>query len=409
MNKSQSQALLIKNGRVLLPDGSITEQTVLVRDRVIADIGPVGLKASDAEILDVDGALALPGLVDIHQHGVLRASTEAGALADFAAQEAACGATTFLPTFFGPPEETAARMWEWRRETDELKLAPQVAGFRLESPYLSDPSAGLRKDVAPISDAITDMLLEAGGGHIRIWDISPELPGAVPEIRKLSRMGIICSMAHTRASIEQARAAVDAGMRLVTHLFDTFFQPPPRPPDEDVYPDGLVDYLLVEDRVACEIIPDGTHVYPLLVEKTFRCKPPDKLIFITDSNYGSGLPPGEYVLPQGWGRVLIQGPNHGIRLMDRGMGLASSALTPIDAFCNAIKLFGKDLGVAARVCALNPARLLGLNKGALTVGGDADFVILDDDLNLLHTISAGRIVYSRNADPSDSSDLSDIN
>ena len=129
-------------------------------------------------------------------------------------------------------------MREWRRETDELKLTPQVAGFRLESPYLSDPSAGLRKDVAPISDELTNMLLEAGGGHIRIWDISPELPGAVPAIRKLSRKGVICSMAHTRASIEQARAAVDAGMSLVTHLFDTFFQPPPRPPDEDVYPDG---------------------------------------------------------------------------------------------------------------------------------------------------------------------------
>ncbi len=393
MSRSEPRELLIRNGRVLLPDGSIKEQSILLRGRAIERIGPAGLNAPGAEILDAAGALVLPGLVDIHQHGVLRASTQSGTLADFAAQEAACGATTFLPTFFGPPAETAARMREWRRETDELKLTPQVAGFRLESPYLSDPSAGLQKDVAPITDATTDMLLEAGGGHIRVWDISPELPGAIPAIRKLSGMGIACSMAHTRVLIEGARAAVDAGARLVTHLFDTFFQPPPRPPDEDVYPDGLVDYLLVEDRVACEIIPDGTHVYPLLVEKTFRCKPPDKLIFITDSNYGSGLPPGEYVLPQGWGRVLIQGPNKGIRLIDRGMGLASSALTPADGFRNAVKLFGKDLTTASRVCSLNPARLLGLNKGELAAGRDADIVFMDDDLNLLRTISAGRTVY----------------
>ncbi len=395
MGKSSPRALLIRNGRVLLPDGSVKEQSILIRGRAIERIGPAGSNAAGAEIMDAAGALVVPGLVDIHQHGVLRASTQSGALADFAAQEAACGATTFLPTFFGPPAETAARMRAWRLETDELQRTPQVAGFRLESPYLSDPSAGLQKDVAPISDATTDMLLEAGGGHIRIWDISPELPGAIPAIRKLSGLGIVCSMAHTRVSIDGARAAVDAGARLVTHLFDTFFQPPPRPPDEDVYPDGLVDYLLVEDRVACEIIPDGTHVYPLLVEKTFRCKPPDKLVFITDSNYGSGLPPGEYVLPQGWGRVLIQGPNQGIRLIDRGMGLASSALTPVDAFRNAVKLFGKDLAAASRVCALNPARLLGLNKGALAVGRDADIILLDDDLKLLHTISAGRMVYSR--------------
>ena len=201
-------------------------------------------------------------------------------------------------------------------------------------------------------------------------------------------------MAHTRVSIEGARAAVDAGARLVTHLFDTFYQPPTRPPDEDVYPDGLVDYLLIEDRVACEIIPDGSHVYPILVEKTFRCKPSDKLVFITDSNYGSGLPPGDYDLPQGWGRVRINGPNNGIRLIDRGMGLASSALTPIDAFRNAVNLFGKDLAVASRVCSLNPARLLNLNKGEITVGRDADLIIVNDELRLQHTISAGRLVYS---------------
>ncbi len=395
MREPDPKTLFIRGGRVLLPDGRLQEQSVLIRGQVIARVGPADMRNDADEILDAAGALVLPGLIDIHQHGILRSSTQSGTLADFARQEASRGATTFLPTFFGPPAETAARMRAWRTETDELRLTPQVAGFRLESPYLVDPSAGLQKDVAPITAATTDMLLDAGGGHIRIWDFSPELPGAIPAIQKLSKLGVVCSLAHTRASIEDARAAVDAGARLVTHLFDTFFQPPPRPPDEDVYPDGLVDYLLIEDRVACEIIPDGTHVYPILVEKTFRCKPPDKLVFITDSNYGSGLPPGEYELPQGWGRVVINGPNNGIRLIDRGMGLASSAMTPMDAFRNALKMFGKDLATASRVCSLNPARLLGLNKGELAVGRDADMVIMDDDLQALQTISAGRVVYAR--------------
>lgn len=396
MTRVKNSKLLVTGGRVLLPSGKLEEKAVLAEDGIIAAIGlSEEIAVPEAEVLDVAGALVFPGIIDIHQHGVLKASTEYGTLADFAAQEAACGATTFLPTFFGPPEQTARRMLEWRKETDELKLTPQVAGFRLESPYLIDPSAGLQKDVAPITDETTDMLLEAGGGHIRVWDISPELPGAIEAIRKLSVQGIVCSLAHTQVSIEGARRAVDAGARLITHLFDTFFQPKALPPDEDVYPEGLVDYLLVEDRVACEIIPDGSHVYPLLVEKTFRCKPSDKLIFITDSNYGSGLPAGDYELPQGWGKVRIDGPNNGIRLIDRGMGLASSALTPIDAFRNTLTLFDKDLMAAVRVCAVNPAKLLGLNKGEITVGRDADFIVLDDALQLLQTISAGRIVHSK--------------
>jgi len=184
---------------------------------------------------------------------------------------------------------------------------------------------------------------------------------------------------------------VDAGARLVTHLFDTFAMPPMT--DLGVYPAGLTDYLLLEDRVACEIIPDGTHVPPLLVEKTFRCKPPGGLVFITDGNFGAGLPPGDYELPQAWGRVRIRSPYDGIRLIDRGMELASSALSPIDAFRAAVRLFGKDLAAASRVCARNPARLLGLNKGEIAVGRDADLLLLDADLQVRTTLVGGATVF----------------
>lgn len=162
------------------------------------------------------------------------------------------------------------------------------------------------------------------------------MPGASELICQLTRDGVVCSIAHTQGSIEQSRVAVDAGARLVTHMFDTFVLPEITNSDPGVYPTGLVDYLLIEDRVTGEIIADGTHVHPLLLEKTFRCKTPKRIAFITDSNIGAGLSPGEYTLPGGWGRALIKGANNGVRLVDRGMGLAGSALTPIDAFRNAV-------------------------------------------------------------------------
>jgi N-acetylglucosamine-6-phosphate deacetylase len=382
-------SILLKNGNVLLPDGDLRTCHVLAEDGRISEIGE-GLHA-EREI-DASDAYVLPGLIDLHTHGLRRESAGDGSLAALAHEEASCGATTFYPTLFAPPDEIAAQMRRHRAETDELRQVPQVGGFRLESPYLATTGAGISKDLAPISPKITEMLLEAGGGHIKIWDISPELPGAPELIRRLSAQGIVCSIAHTRAGIEQGKTAVDAGARLVTHLYDVFGMPEVTEPG--AYPAGLTDYLLVEDRVACEIIGDGTHVNPLLVEKAFRCKGASGIAFITDSNRGAGLPPGRYSLGE-WGDVAVKGPNDGLRMANRGMKLAGSALTPIDSFRNAVRMFGKDIATASRMTSTTPAAVMGLNKGSIAVGKDADLIVLSADLELLYTISGGEIVYRK--------------
>ncbi len=389
------QSLWIRNGKALFPDGRLEAAEVLIEHGRIDAIG-ARVNRSAPEI-DAAGGYVLPGLIDLHTHGIGRDSTET-ALADFAAEEARCGATAFLPTLFGPPEHSALLMRRHRRETHELRQTPQVAGFRLESPYLAQTGGGLTQDIVPITDTTTEHLLQAAGGHLKIWDMSPEIEHAPALIRRLSRAGIVCSLAHTAATIEQARTAVAAGARLVTHLFDTFLLPVFGEPG--VYPAALTDYLLMEDRLVCEIIPDGTHVHPLLVEKTFRCKPDNRLVFVTDSNNGAGLPPGEYELPRRWGRVRIGGANDGVRLIEPGNperdnALCGSALTPIDGFRNAVRLFGKTMAQASRVCSANPAELLGLNKGVLAPGRDGDVLVLDQELNILYTIVAGTVAHRR--------------
>lgn len=393
MKKKKSDLLLLRNGQVLLANGKIIRTDLLVERGRIKKIGRMraGRQKQISEI-DAGGGYVLPGFIDIHTHGIGRESVN-GSLKAYAELEAANGTTTFYPTLFGPPDKSGENMRRHLRETRNLKDTPQVGGFRLESPYLAYTGAGISKDLATISEKLTMRLLEAGGGRIKIWDISPELPQAEETIRCLSARGIICSLAHTNASIAQAKAAVDAGARLVTHMFDTFDLPQVTDPDPGVYPAGLTDYLLLEDRVACEIIADGTHVHPLLVEKTMRCKPEKKVVFITDGNFGAGLPPGEYVLPEGWGRVRIDGPNNGVRLINRNRGLAGSALTPLDAFRNALRLFGKDIATASRLCSKNPAILLDLNKGEIAVGRDADLALLTPEWELTHTIVKGKVLY----------------
>jgi N-acetylglucosamine-6-phosphate deacetylase len=387
----EHRTLWIRNGRVLLPGGELVSASVLVRDGQIHELGAV---CGSGTQFDAAGGYVLPGLIDLHTHGVQAQSAEAGDLHEYARIEASRGTTTFYPTLFCSPEESARHMERHRRETDELRSVPQVGGFRLEAPYLAVASGGSARALAPIQAETTRRLLESGGGHVKIWDVSPELEGAPELVRHLSECGIVCSIAHTRATTRQGRAVVDAGARLVTHLFDVFFYTPERTdPDPDIYAAGLVDYLLIEDRVTCEIIGDGTHVDPRLVEKAFRCKPPGQLAFVTDSNYGAGLPPGRYALPGDWGNVLIRHPNDGVRLVDRDMVLAGSALTPIDGFRNVVHLFHKDIATASRVWSSNPARLMGLNKGEIAAGRDADLIVLDQELDLVCTIVAGEVVY----------------
>jgi len=380
--------MILKNGKVLLADGQMSTADILIEDGIIAGIGSYD---ASGEVIDAKGSLVFPGIIDLHTHGIELESAKSGSIFEFSKLEAKRGATTFLPTFFGPPSETAERMQTILRETDNLKAVPNVGGFRLESPYLGRAGGGMSSDLAPISRDTTDMLLEAGSGYIKIWDISPELPGAYEEIAYLSSKGVICSLAHTSASIDQAKAAVDSGARLVTHLFDTFQVP--EMTDPGVYPAGLTDYLLVEDRVVCEIIGDGTHVSPLLVEKAIRCKSVDNTVFVTDSNFGAGLEPGDYDLPCGWGLARVNGPNNGVRLIDRGMTLSGSALTPIDSFKNAINIFGKDKSTASKLCSASPAKLLGLNTGEIAVGKKSDLIIVDDALELELTIAAGKVVF----------------
>jgi N-acetylglucosamine-6-phosphate deacetylase len=382
--------VIIKNGTVLLDGFDLRECDLRTVDGRIVEVGE-DLPGKDT--IDAEGCYVLPGLIDIHTHGIGYESSSDSSLVDYAKLEAEKGTTCFYPTLFDTKEAIVDQLRRHRKETNELRSLPQIPGFRLESPYIARTGAGLSEHLEKITDATTNMILEAGDGLVKLWDVSPELDGACDLVRKLTLLDIVCCMTHTGASIDQARASVDAGIKIATHLFNVYA--PPEVTEPGCQPAGLTDYVLTDDRIVAEIIPDGSHVHPILIEKTMRCKGPERIALVTDSNYGAGLPSGTYDLPASWGRCKIDGPNNGVRMVDRGMGLAGSALTPINAFQNAVHMFGYSITDAATMCSETQARVLGLNKGRLAVGKDADIIIVDDDLELEHTICAGKVIWSR--------------
>ncbi len=377
--------LLIRNGTALI-DGVMREKTdVMVHAGSIASTSLV-----EFEVIDATGCYVLPGLIDLHNHGLRHIAVQSDSLCEYSRLLLEQGVTACVATLVGDVQADIETMRRGLRETDSFRLTPNIVGFRPEILYVAKTGAGAASSLTPITADTTQALYEAGEGWIKIWDVSPELEGAIPFIRWAVEHDIVVSMAHTSATIEQARRAVDAGLRLVTHLYDTFDVP--EEVDLGVYPVGLTDYVQVEDRLTVEIVPDGVHVHPLLVEKTFRCKGIDKIAFITDGVRGAGNPPGIYdgLYP---GVPVEITADRGVRRVSDD-ALSGSALTQLQSFRNAVRKFGCSLPTASALCSLNPARVLGLErKGRLAPGMDADIIVLDDALDLRYTILGGQVVY----------------
>jgi N-acetylglucosamine-6-phosphate deacetylase len=382
--------MLIRNGTVLHYDRLETERDVRIEAGQITAIGPQLKPERGERVIEVAGCYVLPGLVDLHNHGIRQVMAQYDSLVEYARLMAAAGATACLPTLLGTPRENVEVMRRGLRETDSFRRTPNLLGFRPEISYLAKTGAGSAGALTRITAETTEALYDAAEGRIGIWDVSPELDGAPEFVRWCREHGIVTSLAHSAASIEQARRAVDAGLSLVTHLYDTF-DPPPQT-DPGVYPAGLTDYIQVEDRLTAEIIPDGVHVHPLLVEKTLRCKGSGRVAFVTDGVKGAGNPPGVYdgLYP---GVQVEVTAGRGVRRTSDD-ALSGSALTPIDCLRNAVQKFGRSLVEASILCSRTPVRVLGRHtKGHLAAGMDADIIIVTKDLAVAVTIARGEVLF----------------
>jgi N-acetylglucosamine-6-phosphate deacetylase len=380
-------AILIKNGDVLHAGRIEQSADVRIEGGRIVEIGKGLEPGPESRPIDASGLYVLPGLIDIHNHGLRDVWVDRDDIHKYARYQAENGVTACVATLAAGAEQGMQRMPQILAETKDFTLTPNLIGFRPEILYLAKPGGADATVLRSPDPALSEALWEASGRRIVIWDVSPEVEGAIPFIEWCAARGIVTSMAHSNATIEQARRAVDAGLSLITHFYDTF--PQPSEVDSGVYPAGITDYIQVENRVTAEIIPDGVHVHPLLVEKTLRCKGIERVIFITDSLKGSGNPPGEYDgLIEGDGVVVTA--DRGIRRKSDGV-LTGSAITAITAFRNAVFKFGRSIPEASQLCSANPARLLGLvKKGALAAGMDADVILLDRDLRLVTTLVQGK-------------------
>ena len=322
---------------------------------------------------DLDGALVIPGLVDIHVHGCAGADFSDGdyaGLVCMARHLARRGVTSFAPASMTLPYDALDKAFHAaaRLRREGLADGARLMGIQMEGPFLSREKRGSQNPAylrLPDWDRFL-RLYDAAEGLLRIVDVAPELPGAVEFTRRASEKCRV-SVAHTAAGYDQAAAVFDAGATHLTHLFNAMSGIHHRHP-------GPIGAASERENVTAELICDGIHVHPSAVRMAFRLFP-GRICLISDALRCCGMADGSYSL--GGQEILLSG---GVARLTGGT-IAGSAADLYQCMRRAVS-FGIPREQAVWAATALPARVIGRESetGAIADGRAADFVICGGEL-----------------------------
>jgi N-acetylglucosamine-6-phosphate deacetylase len=389
--------MIFTNARLIFPDGIRDGLEVVVEEGKIAEICPpsprlrrTGERVDEKEVIDLNGNYLAPGFIDLHVHGALgRDTMEASAeafrsICDF---HASGGTTSLLLTTATAPLDQIVKILQAVR--DFRSAISPIVGVHLEGPFISKAKAGAQRAefIQDPSPAAIRQLLEHAEVLKRVT-IAPELPGALEAIEVFRTHGISVSGGHSDAWDEDARAAFDRGMRSVTHTFNCMSSARRR----GVYRvAGLLEFALSEPDISCELIADGHHASPTLMKVLCRAKGRHGICLVTDATAGAGLTEGSQFALYGKDCIV----ENGVCLLADRSALAGSAARMIDLVRILVREVNVPLNEAITMATENPARAIGFEtKGRLTVGTDADLVVLSPEIEVVRTFAAGRVVWS---------------
>jgi N-acetylglucosamine-6-phosphate deacetylase len=368
----------IEQPLLLVEDGVIVEVTSQARREV-----PGHCRAVDFG----DGILA-PGFIDIHIHGgggrdVMEAGADALPLVERLL--AAHGVSSYFPTTVTAPMDATLSALARLADTTEAaekssagELRARPLGIHLEGPFISHKRRGVHppENLLTPSVAAFDRFWQAARGHIRVLTIAPELPGAIEVIAAAAGRGVCVSLGHSDADLNTARAGFAAGARHATHTFNAMRPLDHRDP-------GILGDVLTDARLSADIIADGIHLDPVIVELFLKAKGPDAAVLISDATAATGMPDGRYRL----GSLEVEVKDG--RCMAGGK-LAGSVLTMDRAVRNVVQFARWDLQQAVRLATVNPARVAGVKKGGvLEAGARADLVVLSPSGEVRNTMVRG--------------------
>lgn len=369
----------IKNVRVFGEDAAFREGEVWIEGERFAAEGSTG------EELDGEGCYMIPGLIDIHFHGCMGHDFCDGtgeAIEAIAKYEASVGVTGMAPATMTLPAEELERILAtaaaYRKEAHE---GADLLGINMEGPFISEEKKGAQdeQNIVPCSVELYRRFQGAAEGLVKYMGIAPEKSGAL-EFVDAVKEEVHVSLAHTNADYDAAKAACDRGACHAVHLYNAM------PPFTHRAP-GVVGAVADSGHVMAELICDGVHIHPAVVRATFQMLGKERLIFISDSMRATGMPDGKYTL----GGLEVDVKGNRATLASNG-ALAGSATNLMDCMRTAVKKMGIPLETAVACASVNPAKSLGVygEYGSITPGKRADFVLLDENLEIRAVYKNGK-------------------
>jgi N-acetylglucosamine-6-phosphate deacetylase len=368
-------ATALVNGRVLRDGGLDDGLAVLIEGERIVDVLPRA-EAPAGTTRDLHGQRLLPGFIDTQVNGgggvLFNDAPTVDAIRAIGRAHRRFGTTGFLPTLISDDLEVIDAALGAVREAIATRV-PGVLGIHIEGPFLNPERKGVHDPakLRALDDRAIELLSRPTGGRTMVT-LAPEMTTPA-SIRRLAAAGIVVSAGHTNATCAQVQAALAAGLRGFTHLFNAMSQLGSREP-------GAVGAALDDAASFCGLIVDGVHVNPLTLKLALRAKLPSQFMLVTDamSNIGNG--DGDFRLQGKRIRVIDN------ELRDDDGVLAGANLTMSGAVANAARLLGLELGVAVRMASANPATFLGLNDvGRIAPGQRACLVLTDEHGDVLET------------------------
>lgn len=372
--------MIIKNANVYTENHQFEEKDVAVKDGRFT--GHVQPEEEEDLFIDAKGLYMIPGLVDIHFHGCKGADMCDGSkevLDSIASYEASVGVTSICPATMTIPKEELLAVMKNAGEYD-YQGGARLVGINMEGPFISPLKKGAQAadNIMSCDYEYFCQLQEAARGLIKLVDIAPEEPGAMEFIDKV-KGEVVVSLAHTASDYDTAKKAIEHGATHATHLFNGMSPMNHRDP-------GVIGATRDFKQCHVELICDGVHIHPSVIRATFAMFGPERIILISDSMRATGLKDGEYTL--GGQAVTVRG---NLAKLHDGT-IAGSVTNLMDCMKFAVKEAEIPLETALMCATENPAKEIGIFKerGSIAAGKRADFVLLDQELNVVSVYMDGK-------------------
>ena len=383
--------MIIKNVKVYTEEQTFEEGSIVIRDGHFSEVllgaeQMMPLQKDAEEIIDGEGAYAIPGLVDIHFHGCKGYDFCDGtkeAIEEIAKYEASVGVTAIAPATMTLPveelEQILAVAAEYKKENHE---GADLLGINMEGPFISPVKKGAQdaRNIVPCDVKIAQKFLDASEGLVKFIGLAPEESEDAEAFVEEMKGKVNISLAHTNASYEQADAAFRAGANHAVHLYNAMPAYTHRAP-------GVVGAVADHPHVNAEIICDGVHIHPAVVRTTFKMMGAERMILISDSMRATGLEDGVYTL----GGQDVQVVGKLATLVSDG-AIAGSATNLMVCIRTAVNEMDIPLESAIACSTMNPAKSVGLydKYGSITPGKVGNVVLLNKDLSLKAVIINGK-------------------